>query len=136
MTDNMTIGQVASATGISARTVRFYEKKELVPEPERSGNGYRIYTKNSLDRLVFISRARQLNLSLSEIKTVLDLRDSDRCPCTNVEMMITNKIAELEASIAAATCLRDDLLSLKKRHETSSARPEQDGVICQIIERG
>ena len=75
-TEKLTIGRVASQAGVGIDTVRFYERRGLLPEPERTASGYRIYTVETIDRLNFIRRAKDLGFSLEEISTLLDLQES------------------------------------------------------------
>nr|MBA3803603.1 MerR family transcriptional regulator [Acidimicrobiia bacterium] len=66
----MLIGQVADALGIPTRTIRFYERKGLVPEPQRADNGYRVYDNTTLARLGFIRSAQAAGLTLAEIASI------------------------------------------------------------------
>jgi DNA-binding transcriptional MerR regulator len=67
----LTIGKLAAAEGVGVETVRFYQRKGLLGQPERPGSGYRLYTEADRDRLVFIRRARQLGFTLAEISDLL-----------------------------------------------------------------
>lgn len=67
----MTIGKLAAAEGVGVETVRFYQRRGLLAEPERPGSGYREYTEQDRERLVFIRRARKLGFSLGEIADLL-----------------------------------------------------------------
>jgi DNA-binding transcriptional MerR regulator len=67
----MTIGKLAAAEGVGVETVRFYQRRGLLPQPERRGGGYREYTEADRWRLVFIRRARLLGFTLSEIADLL-----------------------------------------------------------------
>jgi DNA-binding transcriptional MerR regulator len=67
----MTIGKLAAAEGVSVETVRFYQRRGLLAEPERRSSGYREYSDADRDRLVFIRRARQLGFTLQEIADLL-----------------------------------------------------------------
>ena len=71
----MLIGQLADALGIPTRTVRFYERKGLLPEPERAENGYRVYDDTTLARLRFIRTAQAAGLTLAEIASIIGVRD-------------------------------------------------------------
>jgi MerR family transcriptional regulator, copper efflux regulator len=67
----MTIGKLAAAEGVGVETVRFYQRRGLLPEPARRGSGYREYSEEDRSRLVFIRRARELGFSLAEIADLL-----------------------------------------------------------------
>ena len=67
----MTIGKLAAAEGIGVETVRFYQRRGLLPQPQRPDSGYRQYSDADRERLVFIRRARRLGFTLSEIAELL-----------------------------------------------------------------
>ncbi len=67
----MTIGKLAASEGVGVETVRFYQRRGLLVEPERTGSGYREYSEEDRDRLVFIRRARKLGFTLGEIADLL-----------------------------------------------------------------
>jgi DNA-binding transcriptional MerR regulator len=67
----MTIGKLAAAEGVGVETVRFYQRRGLLAEPERGGSGFREYSGADQARLVFIRRARQLGFTLAEIADLL-----------------------------------------------------------------
>ena len=70
----MTIGQVAERAGVGIETVRFYERRGLIPRPTRPATGYRNYPHDAVARIVFIRRAKELGFSLKEILELLSLR--------------------------------------------------------------
>jgi DNA-binding transcriptional MerR regulator len=71
----LTIGQVAKSTGIGAKTIRFYEAAGVLPAPTRTVSGYRQYTAEAVQQLLFVRRARALGLSLHHLKTLLAALD-------------------------------------------------------------
>ena len=68
----LTIGQLAKATGVAAKTIRYYEQVGVLPTPGRTAGGYRKYDQSGVQRLRFIRRARSLGLPLRDVKTVID----------------------------------------------------------------
>lgn len=77
MTQNMlTIGKVATLTNILTDNIRFYERKGLIPPPSRSKGGYRLYTKDTVNRIRFIKRVKKLKFSLKDIQELLTLSDN------------------------------------------------------------
>src|SRR5215475_3425555 len=66
----LTVGQLAHATGVPAKTIRYYEQVGVLPAPQRSGAGYRHYSRHDVHRLLFIRRARALGLSLANLKAL------------------------------------------------------------------
>ena len=68
------IGEVARRADVNKETVRYYEKRKLIPEPDRRRSGYRIFTQRHIDQIKFIKRGQQLGFTLTEIKELLELR--------------------------------------------------------------
>jgi hypothetical protein len=85
------IGEAASAAGVTAKAIRFYESAGLLPAPARGPNGYRLYTSGAIDTLRFIKQASGLGLSLSEIKEILVIRQGGQPPCTHATGCSTRK---------------------------------------------
>lgn len=97
------IGEVASRADVNKETVRYYEKRGLIPEPDRRRSGYRIFTQRHIDQIRFIKRAQELGFTLSEIKELLELRldaDTDRSEIREEAQKkyqdVTDKIEKLE----------------------------------------
>lgn len=96
MERTLSIGQLAAAAGIEVTTVRFYERKGLLPAPPRRASGYRIYDQAAVQRLHFIHQAKQLGFSLAEIAELLALRVRPGRTCTYVKGQAIQKIANIE----------------------------------------
>lgn len=136
MAGMMQIGELAQAVGVNPSAIRYYESAGLLPPPSRSAGGYRLYSEQHRVRLDFILRARSLDLSLDEIREILDFRDHGEAPCAHVERLIGDKIEEIEARIAQLRRLQDELRVLHEQARTlSSLAPADQECICQIIER-
>jgi len=73
----MTVGELSKQAGVNLETVRFYEKQRLLPEPERTPGGHRLYTQDDVDRLSFIQRAKWVGFTLKEIRTLMRVREAD-----------------------------------------------------------
>ncbi len=131
----MRIGEVASRTGVSVPTIRFYEERGILPPPTRADNGYRIYTETDLDRLGFITRARTLDFGLEEIGEILGLREQKKTPCAYVITQIDAKLEEVERKIESLIRLRAELQQLKERAtELPTAEIQAQSCVCHIIE--
>ena len=130
----MKIGELAKATGLSAKTIRFYEAEGLIPNPPRTDSGYRAYTGTDVTRLEFILKAKRLGLSLDEIKGILRLHDRSKPTCVHVRSLLEEKVAQIEAAIQDLLGFKEELQSLGD-HATSmvDCRP-LGGNICSIIE--
>lgn len=127
------IGQLADAVGIAAPTVRFYERKGLLPAPQRADNGYRVYDNTALSRLQFIRSAQAAGLTLAEIRGVTDIRDRGEAPCTHVEALLDAKLAEIRRR-------REELAGTERQLRALLARGRQrdpadcgEGDICHIL---
>jgi len=77
----LTVGQVAEAAGVTAKAVRLYEARGLLPPAARSAAGYRVFDESDVDTVRFIRRARSLGLSLDAAAEILATRRSGKVPC-------------------------------------------------------
>lgn len=100
------IGEAARAAGMTSKALRFYEEFGLLPATERTANGYRHYTGETINRLDFIRRGRAAGLALTQIREILILRDAGRAPCTHVRDLLAGQLAGLDAQIAELVALR------------------------------
>jgi len=110
--NGMTIGKVASRTGVGIETIRFYERQGLIAEPARRPSGYRDYPPAVIERVRFIKKAKELGFSLREIADLLFLRvDNDRT-CSDVFDRATAKIGEIEERMRELERMKGALKSL------------------------
>ena len=104
------IGQVASAAGVSVETIRYYEQRGVLPQPQRAASGYRQYDAEVVQWLAFISRAKALGFALDEIAELLAISpDDDRGA---VKALVEEKVALIEGKIAELSGLKDTLHQL------------------------
>jgi DNA-binding transcriptional MerR regulator len=130
----MRIGELAMASGVPAKTIRYYESVGLLPQPHRLGNGYRDYDRSAITRLEFVRAAQAIGLSLGEIRGVLDFRDQGNVPCAHVAELIDRRSREVSAQIAALERVRADLERLARRARRLSPRECETASVCHIIE--
>jgi DNA-binding transcriptional MerR regulator len=116
VTAGLTIGQLASEAGVTAETIRFYEREGVIPKAERGGAGrYRRYRETDAERLRFVRRARDLGFSLDEVRDLLSLAAGDpRRSCGDVDAMAREHLAQVNAKIAQLTALRAELTRLMR----------------------
>lgn len=106
-------GQVSGLTGVSIETLRFYEKKGLIPAPQRTEAGYRIYTDDVLPRIAFIQRAKHAGFRLEEIKQLLSVVDSKHIDPHFPSEVLEEKILQIEQQIKTLSETRDFLRKVK-----------------------
>jgi len=128
--DGMTRGEVAEKAGVNPETLRYYERKELIPKPARSDGGFRLYDDSYVERLRFIRRAKDLGFTLAEIKDLLELRVDDEATCRDVQVQADEKIEEVEEKIRALKGIRNALTKLAAACEASQ-RPTSE---CPILD--
>lgn len=97
--DRLRIGQLANTAEVTTDTVRFYEQQKLLPKPKRTGGGYRIYDRDTVDRLNFIRKAQRMGFSLDQIKSILSERDRGKAPCDSVVAMTRQRLEEVGAEL-------------------------------------
>jgi DNA-binding transcriptional MerR regulator len=114
MARGVQIGKVASTTGLSVDTIRFYEKEGLLRQPERSQGGFRLYSARDIEHLHFIHKAQELGFSLAEIRELLLVQDERTEACTHVRDLIQSRLGAVRGKI-------DDLKRLE-RHLTQALR--------------
>jgi MerR family transcriptional regulator, copper efflux regulator len=95
----MKIGELAGRAGVNVQTVRYYERRDLLPEPERTASGYREYDADDLRRLRFILRAKELGFTLTEIRDLLGLRASTDATADDVRRRAQEKIDDVEGKL-------------------------------------
>ena len=126
----MTIGTAARKAGVGVETIRFYERRGLIEQPRRpSGNGFRVYPEQSIQRIRFIRQAQDLGFSLKEIEVLLSLRADPTTDCADVRERAQTKLEEVNNKIARLAAIQSALKSL------IDACPGQGAVrSCSILE--
>jgi len=124
---NLRIGEVSQLLGMSADTLRYYEKINLLPAVNRTPSGIRLYYKKDLSRLKFIQRAQKMNFSLAEIGDLLKMREDPQNARDEVRRLTASKMQEVEEHLGELTSLRNEMQLL-----LNLCRGSKDG--CPIIE--
>lgn len=127
----MRIGELADVLGINPRTIRFYEMKGLLPEPERTPSGYRSYGAEDAERIAFIKTAQRMGLSLDEISEIIGLRDRGETPCGYVRELMHRQAADLDRQIKEMQRLRESLIQLEAQ---TDANGDANANYCCLIE--
>ena len=106
------IGEVARRAHVNKETVRYYEKRGLIPEPDRRRSGYRIFTQRHIDQIRFIKRAQELGFTLSEIKELLELRMDEHTTCSEIKEEAQEKYRDVKEKIEDLQRIKETLLGL------------------------
>ena len=130
----MRIGELAAHLNLNAQTIRYYERIGLLPAPARTESRYRVYGPADARRLRFIKRARNMGLTLGEVKEVLAFHERGELPCAYVMQTLIGRAEEVGRQIAELMRFKDelDLLVAQTRARASSGQSDQG--YCDIIE--
>lgn len=107
MDGGLRIGELARRAGVTAKAIRFYERKGILPPARRAANSYRLYGEDAADLLRFVKQATGLGLTLAEVKDVLVIRQGGRPPCTHVHQLLRDKAAELDRKLKDLVDVRE-----------------------------
>ncbi len=125
----LTTGELAEQAGVNVQTVRYYERRGLLPEPPRTPSGYREYGPGDLRRLRFIRRAKSLGFRLSEIETLLNLRVEENRSCDAVQDRAAEALARIDEQVEQLHQIRRALSSL-----VDACRKQEPTGDCPILE--
>lgn len=117
----MRIGELADQSGVTAKTIRFWESTGLLADPTRTPSGYRDYDPAVVDRLRFIRHAQSAGLTLAEIRQVLAISDDGEPPCGHVTDLIHQHLADVDERIRELTETRSILDHLATRAADQNA---------------
>ena len=109
---NQFIGTVATELGINPRTLRYYEALGLLPRSSRTKSGYRVYDSRTGFRIRFIRKAKNLGLTLREIRDILEIYNSGKPPCRSFEHLLQAHVRRIDTQIQHLRSLRTDLRNL------------------------
>ena len=128
MAQTYTIGRLAAAAGVNVETIRYYQRRKLIAEPVRPASGARRYREEDAHRLRFIKRSQAMGFTLSEVESLLDLRDQRSCEATRE--LAVKKLEDVDARIQELRKLRKELAGL-----VAECKVTRDNSNCPIIER-
>lgn len=127
------IGVLASKSGLSTRTIRFYERAGLLPEPPRTASGYREFPPEASARLGFIRDAQAAGLTLAEIRGILVIRDLGSAPCQHVSVLIGQHLHQISLRMAELHAAREVLRELSRRAAATDPASCTGTSICTIL---
>ena len=127
--NGLTIGKLAKQSNVHVETLRYYERRGLIPKPARTVSNYRIYSTDNLLRITFIKQAQGLGFTLKEIKRLLALRATPRAKCADVRNYAIQKIVDIQDRIRSLQRMRSSLDKLLR--ECSG---DLSATACPILE--
>ncbi len=125
----MRTGELAADAGVNIQTVRFYERRGILPKPRRTAAGYRVYSADAVRLIRFIKRAQDLGFTLGEVEELLQLRNDRRASCAQVKSAGQAKMAAVDAKIASLKAMKRALAVLLASCERNDRDRE-----CPILE--
>jgi DNA-binding transcriptional MerR regulator len=129
------VAELAAAVGVSADTIRYYEKAGLLPAPARTASGYRAYETSMVERLRFVQGAQRLGLRLKDIADLLTVRDTGKCPCEPAEQLLRRRLAEVDIEITRLVALRGQMAAmLAALPDTQECPPLPEGTWCPPVQ--
>ena len=126
MDGGLKIGELARRAGVTAKAIRFYERKQILPPAKRAANRYRLYDDDAVAMIAFIKQATGLGLTLAEIKEIMAIRRGGRPPCAHVHRLMRDKALELDRKL-------EDLLELRRRIRRSLTAWKQRPVAATAV---
>ena len=136
MAHALTVGQLAHATGVPAKTIRYYEQVGVLPIPSRSAAGYRQYTQPDVHRLLFIRRARALGLSLLSIKALTAGLDDGQCLTMRprLQAVVAEHLRTMQQQITEFQLLEQQLMQVLQRLQTIPPSDHAEGCRCLEVD--
>lgn len=135
MDDKIRTNDVAKSTGLSKQAIRYYEDHGLLNHVRRDEHNNRTYTRDQINRLIFIKKAKDLDFSLTEILAIVKAYDNGISPCDLVADIIRNRITDLQARIRHLREEKSKLQKLQEQCRTIYDRDNADKYICPGIEK-
>jgi Hg(II)-responsive transcriptional regulator len=127
--ETLRTGEVAAQAGVNVQTLRYYERRGLLKEPERRQSGYREYPPDAVQLIRFIKRAQEIGFTLTEIEDLLRLRSDQRASCSDVRAAAQEKIDDIEQKIRSLRAMKRALGVL-----VSSCTSDGSTRECPILE--
>lgn len=124
--ENLTIGAFAKAAGVNVETIRYYQRRGLLPQPPRPPGSVRRYCGNDIDRVHFVKSAQQLGFSLDEIEHLLKLEDGMHC--AEAKSMAENRLADVRARLEHLRLMEQVLADMVRRCHSNRGT-----ITCPVI---
>lgn len=124
-----TIGTVAERAAVNVETLRYYERRGLIPKPPRTAANYRIYPADTVKRVRFVKRAQELGFSLKEVRELLSLRATPKTRCADVRQRAEVKLRAIDEKLRSLRAMRRALSGL-----VAECSGEGPLMACPILE--
>lgn len=106
-------GEIAKIANINVETLRYYEKNQLIPTPKRTENGYRLYSKDTLNIIAFIKSAKNAGFTLEQIRKLFSVVDGKNIDLNYIDELISIKIVEIDEKIIELQNVQRNLKKVK-----------------------
>ena len=133
--DVLRTSDLANRIGVQPEAIRYYERRGLLPPPQRTASGYRVYTPAHLERVEFIKQCQTLGFSLEEIRQLMELRFIGSSPCQHVRDLLLEKIQGVESQITRLQQFRRELQANARQCEKTLKRHAGGEDCCPVLER-
>jgi MerR family transcriptional regulator, copper efflux regulator len=130
--DFLKIGELSNESGVSIKTIRYYEELGLVQSCGRTEGHFRLFHPDTVTRLSFVKRLQSLGLSLQEIGECLAVYDHGDLPCGDVKSKLEEQVAQIDRQVAELTILRRELIDILQRWSVSPKK--RSAVICPNLQ--
>ncbi|POX99772.1 heavy metal-responsive transcriptional regulator [Mycobacterium kansasii] len=124
----MRTSEVAGQAQVNVQTLRYYERRGLLPEPRRTPSGYRVYSPDAVRLVRFVKRAQRLGFALDDIKDLLSLAEGGLNSCDEERAMARARLAELQQRIEQLAAMGDTLGRLTATCDRHPSKPD-----CPIL---
>lgn len=107
-------GELAKMADINVETLRYYENNHLIPIPNRTEKGYRLYPEDTLDILTFIKSAKNAGFTLGQIRTIFSVVECENTDLSHLEEMLSHKILEIDEKMNELRTVQENLRKVKE----------------------
>ncbi|HCK7399345.1 TPA: MerR family transcriptional regulator [Acinetobacter baumannii] len=128
---SLSIGQLSKKADVPIDTIRYYEKVGVLDRIQRLENNYRVYTDQTLADLLFIKHCRELDISLSDIKTLKEMKAQPKRACTEVDNLVNKYLIEVSEKIERLLLLKETLIDLKQ-HCSTDRTVDECGILKEL----
>lgn len=133
MEEFLTITALAKRASVSSKALRYWERLGLLPKASRSHSGYRRFPAETITYIGFVKRAKEMGLTLQQMRTVLRLAGKKRSPCVEVENFIEQRLSDLDEQIKSLSKLRESLLAIRQCSSDADCSRDQSKDCCSLL---